>query len=1091
MPVILRKNYHEVIADIEKEVHERLRRGDTNSFIYIAPTKRKIRDLKREFLKMAPNGVSPAPYLFTLETLTAQLYSLICPPRRYISGTVQAVLMSEAVHSIASSLRYFHFQGSAKKLPKGTLQKIIDVINTFKAKGIYRSTLMNELESAEKFEKPKLQDILSIYDSYETLLGDRFVDAAGIFKLVNEQWDEVRAPAETKLFFNNIDIIFVSGFDEFSDPELTILNNLSNIEGIGMLVLFDYHLENDEVFGHLKENYRKFIENGFQKITTPSNRNKIFAQHIIEHLFKYEDNAQKYPCSKKVTLLASDDRKAEVELIAKLIKRLLIEEPDRDLSRICVAMYRPQLYTNLFREVFGQFGIPVNITDRYYLDQSPLVVSIVSLLAVQQNNFRLNDIMRALSSPYLRLTEDGERVDADNLYEVASLLKITVGWNSWCKRIEDRLKKISSGYLEVDDERDSIQFQHEAHMLQKAHTDLKRIRTLLQPFEDRMMPQEFKERLLSLLDKVQIVEGILSGRSSLLDDEKLEKDTRAYQKFLLFLDEFFEILAFERKDQINENLSFYVNRLREAISQVRYNIRLKYGYGVSVTSFNETRGLNFDVMIVAGLIDGEFPPIYQPEIFFSSNRRAQKESYHLHENRYLFYQAITNFSDHLYITYPRTDSEIDLVPSSFIKALTKIIDLEDCSNKTPVELSAPIYSRHELLRYLGQVENYNINHPDVKDHVKVDNLDEELTGILNQMRHAVRIEGNRMLNEPISEYNGDIGKGVNDNAKIVLQRFRERVYSVTQLESYGRCPFQFFSNKVLRLNVVKEVEEGISPPEKGGIIHDILFEFYIERRKKHNAPLSQIDDQQFKEALNDLLEIAQRKLHELNIVDIFWDVDKESIIGSKNRKGALREFLELERKNTYTVQPKYFEAAFGPNVGMQDKTDPNFTFDKPVLAGNVRLRGKVDRIDLGENIFRVVDYKTGTKLAAKEDIDIGMSLQLPIYLYAIEHILTTRFEGSYRGAAGVYYILNSPVTEKLGIGSDEHRGKAFEARKSNQLVETDEDLRRVIDQAIKFVDEYVDNIAHGYFPVAPKKPEKVCVYCEFRTICRIQPKFFS
>ena len=1086
MPVILKKNYKELIEDIDAEVHRRLRRGETNSFIYIAPTKRKIRDLQREFLRLTPHGVSPTPYLFTLETLASQLHSIVCDSRCHISGTVQAVLMSEAVHKSANSLQYFLFHADRRKLPKGTLQRIIDVVNTFKEKGIYLSTLLSELETAGSFEKPKLQDIITIYEAYENLLGDQFVDSPGLFKLVNKQWDDANSSLKVKSFFGNIDTIFVSGFDEFSDPELTILSNLSNMKETGTVVSFDYHLENEEMFGHLRENYRKFIGMGFTKITVPSSPQKTFTQHIIGHLFRYDVKVAKYSCRDTVTLLGADDREAEVELIAKIVKKLVIEKPDRDFSKICVSMYHPQPYTNLFREVFARFGIPVNITDRYYLDQSPLIVSVISLLAILQNNYRVNDIMRALSSPYLQLGVDGDSVDAGNLYEAASMLKISVGWNSWQKRIEDRLKKIANGLADSEDEIEQTQLNHEEQMLRKAFDDLRRLTQILKPFEGRMTPLQFKNRLVALLDDIHIVEGILRGRGSLQDDEKLEIDSRAYRKFLSFLEEFLEILAFERKEEINETISFYVDRLREAISQERYNIRQKYGYGVSVTSFDETRGLHFDVMIIAGLVDGEFPPIYKPEIFFSINRRAEKERYHLHEHRYLFYQALTNMTEHLYLTYPRSDSDVDLVPSSFIDALTKIADLEDYRHELPPDISGTIYSRDELLHYLGQVNSFNLDHPNSEVELDIPGMDEELTDVMNYMHHAIRIERSRIEGNPVSEFNGKIGEGISSAAKSALQHFRDRVYSVTQLESYGRCPFQFFSNRVLRLNVIKELEEGITPLEKGGILHDILFEFYIDRRNRQLVPLSQTDDRQFQDALDDIQKIAQKKLQDLNITDIFWDIDKESIIGSKNQKGILREFLDAERGSTFEVQPKYFEAAFGSKVGSLRKTDPDLSFEEPILAGEVKLRGKVDRIDIGDETFRIIDYKTGTNIPRRKDIDLGISLQLPIYLYAVEHILNRQSGKKRRGVAGIYYTLNSPVSEKLGIGSAQHRGKIFEARKSNQLLDTDEELSGIITCAIEFVNSYVDEIANGNFPVAPKNPDKVCKHCDYKTICRVR-----
>ena len=91
------------------------------------------------------------------------------------------------------------------------------------------------------------------------------------------------------------------------------------------------------------------------------------------------------------------------------------------------------------------------------------------------------------------------------------------------------------------------------------------------------------------------------------------------------------------------------------------------------------------------------------------------------------------------------------------------------------------------------------------------------------------------------------------------------------------------------------------------------------------------------------------------------------------------------------------------------------------------------------------------------------------------------------GAAGIYYTLKSPVKEILGIGSDEHRGKAFHTSANNaQLTPGDDELQSLIKRAVAFVNDYVDNIARGNFPVDPRMPEQVCTYCDFQTICRIQ-----
>jgi ATP-dependent helicase/DNAse subunit B len=238
MPVILTKKYTNRIGRIRTEVSERLANNDSHTFIYIAPTKRKIRHLQREFLKVTPGKIAPAFNLFTLETLAAQIYMLLCPPRQLISGPEQAVLIDEAITSVSQQLQYFRLRGSPKRLTKGTLLRIINVINVLKEKGVYLTALRAEADTVEKYERPKLNDILLIYEKYEELLGDRFADSGGLFKHVNEQWDP-RISAEAFMSqFNRINTVFVSGFDEFANPELTMLNNISNVDGIGMVISF-------------------------------------------------------------------------------------------------------------------------------------------------------------------------------------------------------------------------------------------------------------------------------------------------------------------------------------------------------------------------------------------------------------------------------------------------------------------------------------------------------------------------------------------------------------------------------------------------------------------------------------------------------------------------------------------------------------------------------------------------------------------------------------------------------------------------------------------------------------------------------------
>src|SRR5579871_5060870 len=107
--MILVKNC-QTISDPLQEICSRLQRGQSDSFFYIAPTKRLIRKLQREFLNECPNGVAPAFNLFTLETLTRSLYSFLCPQKHPVSGPLQALILSDAIKASAKELSYFRLR---------------------------------------------------------------------------------------------------------------------------------------------------------------------------------------------------------------------------------------------------------------------------------------------------------------------------------------------------------------------------------------------------------------------------------------------------------------------------------------------------------------------------------------------------------------------------------------------------------------------------------------------------------------------------------------------------------------------------------------------------------------------------------------------------------------------------------------------------------------------------------------------------------------------------------------------------------------------------------------------------------------------
>ncbi|MBI4534787.1 MAG: exodeoxyribonuclease V subunit gamma, partial [Ignavibacteriae bacterium] len=726
-----------------------------------------------------------------------------------------------------------------------------------------------------------------------------------------------------------------------------------------------------------------------------------------------------------------------------------------------------------------KYGIPVNITDRFDLARSPVVVAILNLLKIPLNRFRRDDVLRGVSTQYFDLWAEKSRLDTGNLAAVSQSLKITRGYSGWIRRIDKEASRLNPQLHETKDPFDETVLKRQLQSLSKARSDIEWLQNLLEEIGREATPRQFRANLFSLLDRLHVSFRILKNPSATTAD-LVEKDSQAYKKLLEVIEQLVQLNEFQEEKEKSHPLRFYFDQLKVAISQERYNVVERFRRGVLVTSIEETRGLPLDVMIVAGLVDGEFPSAYQSEVFFSSRRQKKREQRHMWENRYLFYQAITNWSEHLYLTYPEQEADLDLVRSSFVDAMLSVAEVEHWKYPGKNPFGNDVYSDEEMLRHYGEAVGSGWK--------EAERLMCYLPEKAPAVRAAIDIERSRVETHSLPEYEGIVFAKISDEGRERLTQFKDRVYSVSQLETYGKCPYQFFASRVLRLNMVEDMEEGLSPLEKGSVVHQTLYEFYVQRREKKLPLISECTDREFELAVQDLVTIARKKFREKDIPDPFWQLEQELILGDAAGGGVLRAFLEAERKRSTRLEPRYFEVGFGSKLGSRGLTDPELSVEEPLVAGNVKLRGKVDRVELGEGVFTIIDYKTGKTLPKFDDLRKGLSLQLPIYLYAVEKLLQDRLQRNPRPAGGLYYQLREAVHLRLGLGSAEYNKSAFDfPPRLNQMLESDDALREILNEAIDWANLYVCDIAEGKFPLtSPDKVSKVCTICDFNTVCRIQ-----
>lgn len=1020
-------------VNTDELLDEKIRSNTLNEFLLIVPTNRKLRMLKKRIISKAPNNTVTKINIETFGTLTKKILQ-VSYPFYELSDETSTVLVEQSVKEVP----LVYLNNYSGNIPAGTLSKIKNVISKYKEEGITPELLQAESEKLERSEKKKAIDIATIYKTYQNRCNELSACEIGDVYQKLSQFKLEEFQNNFSDLYPDVNLMVFDGFDSFTSLEISVLNKLALLKGKNLFLNFDYYSYNPIIFSHLTEVYNKLQQFRFKKIEDNREINPDkFIEIVRKKLFlKQNDREERF--RNRIIKITAPSRDKEVVAIAKEIKRLLVEKK-AEPHEISVTFNLINNYSAIVRDTFSSYGLPFNLTDRLKLDSSLSVIALLSFLEILNSDFYYKNMMRAFSNSFIQL----ENFDIDALLFSATNLKIVVGRENWKFSLlrgvnfERKLNGLSKSSTRIEKYR-------------KASASLDSIDMLLSPFNRKMTPKEFYFNLNELTHKLNIPKNILLSESK-------QKETEI-KALTTFIDSSKEILSLISDEYPNRtfDFSFYLEKLTTLGISTRFNIKERSEYGVLVTNINELRGLNFKYSFIGGMIDGDFPTRYRPEIFFSGSF-AKKEYQHLNEERFHFYQALSSWSKGLYLTYPVGEEH---TTSTFIRDFEKSFEISERLSK---ELDVYIYSSEEAEKQI---------HLENKDFPLMDNKEEWI-------EHQEKIEmrnSNPHFNSPYNGFLIDEGEDFYDT-----KNNRERPYSISQLESYTQCPFKYFVERVLKIEITKEPDEEVEAIEIGSLLHSILYNFYTELIKR-GIKLKDCNDVIFSAAEKLLFEIADEHIQSSFNNSPFAFYEEEVILGiAGNRKHSiLYKFLEKERDNSTNLLPKYFESNFGVVDTEQDKS---LSMEEPLLLDDIELRGKIDRIDIDKqnNNFEVIDYKTGTKTITKNEIEDGLSLQLPIYVWAAKTLLFNNTRTEYTPVAMSIYTLKY-AESKFG----KNRVSLTKKKKieQNELTEL---INEYVDIALNHVRESIANIRRGNFPLTRflDETEKVCRYCPYKTICRI------
>ncbi len=178
--------------------------------------------------------------------------------------------------------------------------------------------------------------------------------------------------------------------------------------------------------------------------------------------------------------------------------------------------------------------------------------------------------------------------------------------------------------------------------------------------------------------------------------------------------------------------------------------------------------------------------------------------------------------------------------------------------------------------------------------------------------------------------------------------------SPSLLQQYINCPLEFFYSRFLKISTPQKIEE-IKYDKLGTALHKTMELFYKELIKKSNI-VTKNQVQQNKERL---FEIFDEEIKKQSFFDIMSNERKFMLL--KSVKFRLSKYIENHPVETRLL---FLEKEFKRKITIVDIKD-------------IELCGKIDRIDLRDNNYIILDYKTG--YTNKVNIDKALKLDVRIY----------------------------------------------------------------------------------------------------------------
>jgi ATP-dependent helicase/nuclease subunit B len=299
----------------------------------------------------------------------------------------------------------------------------------------------------------------------------------------------------------------------------------------------------------------------------------------------------------------------------------------------------------------------------------------------------------------------------------------------------------------------------------------------------------------------------------------------------------------------------------------------------------------------------------------------------------------------------------------------------------------------------------------------------------------------------------------------IMERLLEKAakgLSPSTLNTYIKCPLQFYFQEVLGLSEAETIEETIESKTMGTVIHQVLQKVYEPFAGKYVNP----------ESLKNSLELTEKYL-----VEAFREHYKDGELEfGKNHliyKVSLYLINEFIKNEVETLLSSGDPESYLKIISLESQFRWQMTFEYEGNEIQVLFKGKTDRVDMANEVVRIIDYKTGSVQGAElqlkswdrliADPAKGKAFQLMMYAWLF---LKETGNAQFRVQTGNISL------RKISDG--------FKKVKLPEDAEIDNESLEVFEALLI---ELTGQILNRELPFIQAEDPAVCMYCPFKAVC--------